>query len=51
MNERDERLARIQRQKAEARTTAAEDFAQLNEGLAEAQRQTRGAGSCPASPV
>lgn len=37
MNELDERLARIRRQKAEARTTAAEDFAQLNEGLAEAQ--------------
>lgn len=37
MNELDERLARIRRQKAEARTSAAEDFAQLNEGLAEAQ--------------
>lgn len=37
MNELDERLARIRRQKAEARTTAADDFAQLKEGLAEAQ--------------
>lgn len=37
MNELDERLARIRRQKAEARTTAVDDFAQLNQGLAEAQ--------------
>jgi len=37
MSELDERLAKIRRQKAEARTTAADDFAQLREGLAEAQ--------------
>lgn len=37
MSELDARLAKIRRQKAEARTTAASDFAQLNEGLAEAQ--------------
>lgn len=37
MNELDERLARIRRQKAEARTTAVDDFAQLKEGLVEAQ--------------
>ncbi|NIY78979.1 hypothetical protein HCZ23_05800 [Celeribacter sp. HF31] len=37
MNELDERLARIRRQKAEARATAADDFAQLNEGLTEAR--------------
>lgn len=37
MNELDERLVRIRRQKAEARTTAADDFAQLKEGLTEAQ--------------
>ncbi len=39
MNELDERLARIRRQKAEARTTAADDFAQLKEGLVEAQNR------------
>ncbi|ATG47648.1 hypothetical protein CEW89_08715 [Celeribacter ethanolicus] len=39
MNELDERLARIRRQKAEARTTAADDFAQLKEGLAAAQNK------------
>lgn len=39
MNELDERLARIRRQKAEARTTAADDFAQLKEGLVEAQNK------------
>jgi len=39
MNELDERLARIRRQKAEARTTAADDFAQLKEGLAETQNR------------
>lgn len=37
MKELDERLARIRRQKAEARTSAADDFAQLKDGLAEAQ--------------
>ncbi|WP_141246460.1 hypothetical protein [Actibacterium ureilyticum] len=37
MNELDARLAKIRRQKAEARTTAVDDFAQLREGLAEAQ--------------
>ncbi len=37
MNELDERLARIRRQKAEARTTAADDFTQLKEGLVEVQ--------------
>ncbi|NKX37569.1 hypothetical protein HGG70_06470 [Rhodobacteraceae bacterium R_SAG4] len=37
MNELDERLARIRRQKAEARTTAADDFTQLTKGLAEAK--------------
>ncbi|MBY6166739.1 hypothetical protein KUW14_12870 [Pseudooceanicola nitratireducens] len=39
MNELDARLARIRRQKAEARTTAADDFAQLKEGLTEAQNK------------
>lgn len=39
MNELDERLAKIRRQKAEARTTAADDFAQLKEGLTEAQNK------------
>ncbi len=39
MNELDERLARIRRQKAEARTTAADDFAQLKEGLEAAQNK------------
>lgn len=37
MNELDERLAKIRRQRVEARTTAADDFAQLKEGLAEAR--------------
>lgn len=37
MNELDERLARIRRQKAEARTSAADDLAQLKDGLAEAR--------------
>lgn len=39
MNELDERLVRIRRQKAEARTTAADDLAQLKEGLVEAQNK------------
>lgn len=39
MNELDARLAKIRRQKAEARTTAADDFAQLKEGLVEAQNK------------
>lgn len=39
MNELDERLVRIRRQKAEARTMAADDFAQLKEGLVEAQNK------------
>lgn len=37
MNELDERLARIRRQKAGARTAAADDFAEFREGLAAAQ--------------
>ncbi|ATG47657.1 hypothetical protein CEW89_08780 [Celeribacter ethanolicus] len=39
MNELDERLSRIRRQKAEARSTAADDLAQLKEGLAAAQNK------------
>jgi DNA repair exonuclease SbcCD ATPase subunit len=39
MNELDERLERIRQQKAEARTSAADDFAQLKEGLAAAQNK------------
>ncbi|KGM89662.1 hypothetical protein rosmuc_00256 [Roseovarius mucosus DSM 17069] len=39
MNELDARLAKIRRQKAEALTTAADDFAKLREGLAEAQNK------------
>lgn len=39
MKEFDERLAKIRRQKAEARSTAADDFAQLKEGLAAAQNK------------
>jgi DNA repair exonuclease SbcCD ATPase subunit len=37
MKEFDERLAKIRQKRTDARTTAADDFAQLREGLAEAQ--------------